>query len=115
MLKLFEATDQRKQNALSVLTHLSQATATHVSVDDLAETTQLGVVIYPVLSHLHEQGMVEPHWVQRIAGPQLHYQITLKGLEYSRRAASSDVPFYARSMTKPILAKLKTWFARTDS
>jgi DNA-binding PadR family transcriptional regulator len=116
MLTLFEAKSKNKQYARQVLSLLAQSSAIYVSVDELAETTKLASVVYPVLSKLHKQGMVEPHWVQSIAGPKLNYQITLKGLEYARHISSTSTnATYPWAFAEPLLTKLKSWFAETDS
>lgn len=97
-----------------VLAFLSQSSHEHISVEDVATATNLGAVVYPVLSKLHEQGMVEPHWLQKVAGPQLNYQITLKGLESLRRAPMIEKPVRSAIKAEPALSQLKTKL-ETDS
>jgi hypothetical protein len=102
-------------HAQDVLVFLSQSSEEHVSVEDVAAATNLGAVVYPVLSHLHEQGMIEPHWLQKVAGPQLNYQITLKGLESLRRVMVSKKNVRTALKAEPALSTLKTKVARTES
>jgi DNA-binding PadR family transcriptional regulator len=104
---LFQASSKQKHNARQVLTLLAESSSGQLSVDELAETTKLSSVVYPLLSRLHKQGMVEPQWEQRIAGPKLHYQITLKGLEYLRPKTSNKNNPWA--FAKPVLTKVKSW------
>ncbi len=101
-------------HAQEILVFLSHISEEHVSVEDVAAATDLGPVVYPVLSHLHEQGMIEPHWLQRVAGPQLNYQITLKGLESLRRMSVGQKNVRAAPTAKAILSKLKA-VAKTGS
>jgi DNA-binding PadR family transcriptional regulator len=105
----------KHHHAQQVLAFLSQTSEEHVSVEDLAAATKLGAVVYPILSSLHEQGMVEPRWLQKVAGPQLNYQITLKGLESLRRTAAAEKPVRPALKAEPALSKLKAKVARTDS
>jgi DNA-binding PadR family transcriptional regulator len=99
-------------HAQQVLVLLSQTSEEHVSVEDMAVATNLGAVIYPVLSSLHEQGMVEPHWLRKVAGPQLNYQITLKGLESLRRMTVTEEPARPALAAEPALLKLKGFMKR---
>jgi hypothetical protein len=112
--KVMAETLTKHPHAQEVLVFLSQISEEHVSVEDVVAATQLGPVVYPVLSHLHEQGMIEPYWLQRVAGPQLNYQITLKGLESLRRMSVAEKSVHAAPKAKAILSKPKA-VAKTDS
>jgi hypothetical protein len=98
-------------SAKKVLDTLSKAKDFRL-VEDLAEVTQLGPVVYPVLAEIHKHGLVEPQWIDNPGGPKLGYHITLKGHEYLKAPPENTYPW----RLEPLMAKLRSWLpiAPTD-
>ncbi len=101
---------KNKHHAKQVLELLSRASDIQV-VEELAEITKLGPVVYPVLAELHKHGLVEPEWIHNPGGPKLGYHITLKGRQYQQTPLKTKQPW----SLEPWLLKLKSWFAMSSA
>ncbi len=101
---------KHKDQAKQILELLSQTSEIQL-VEELAEMTKLGPVVYPVLAELHKHGLVEPEWIHNLGGPKLGYHITLKGRQYQQTPLKTKQPW----TLEPWLLKLKSWFAQSNT
>lgn len=79
LLSLFRSRKQRRTTRLLAL--LAEEPAAYKVVGDLAHSSQLGSVVYPLLADLSRQGLVEHRWVAIDEETRLVYRLTPKGLE----------------------------------
>lgn len=69
-----------------VLLELAHRPVTFRSINDLAGSTHLSNVIYPVLAKLHRQGVVEARPYKDTKGTILTYRLTERGFAHSKTA-----------------------------
>ena len=80
LLRVFRGRKERRMTRLLAL--LAAEPTAYKVVGDLARSSQLGNVAYPLLADLSRQGLVEHRWAAIDEETRLVYRLTPKGLEH---------------------------------